>query len=326
MKKIAFFDTKSYDRESFDPANRDRYEIHYFDTKLTPATVGLAEGYDAVCAFVNDEINDKVIDRLAEFGVKVIAMRCAGYSNVDFQSAKGKLTIVRVPAYSPYAVAEHAMGLLLSLNRNLHKSYARTRDFNFNIAGLTGTDLYGKTVGIIGTGKIGRVLVSICKGFGMRVVANDPYPTEGLDVEYMPLDDLLAQSDAISIHCPLTEESYHMFGEEAFKKMKHGVFLINTSRGALIDTAALINALNDGTVRAAGLDVYEEEADYFFEDWSDKPVTDDQLALLLSRPNVLLTSHQAFLTAEALVNIAETTLDNLDAFFDGKELVNEVTA
>ena len=261
---------------------------------------------------------------IAGVGVKVLAMRCAGFSNVDLEAAEGRIRVVRVPAYSPHAVAEHAMGLLLAVNRKLHRAYARTRDFNFSIAGLTGIDLYGKTLGVIGTGKIGRTMMDIGRGFGMRVIAYDPYPAPGAGIEYVPLPRLLAESDAISLHCPLTESSYHMLDEAAFRRMKRGVLIVNTSRGALLDGQALLDALDRGIVRGAGLDVYEEESGYFFQDRSSQPVRDHLLALLLSRPNVLLTSHQAFLTEEALDNIARTTLDNLDAYFAGELLRNEV--
>ncbi|MCE5342896.1 MAG: 2-hydroxyacid dehydrogenase [Clostridiaceae bacterium] len=323
MKKIAFFDAKPYDREWFDQENT-QYDIRYLETRLTPTTVQLAAGSDAVVAFVSDTLNAEVIDKLYELGIRVIAMRCAGYSNVDFKEAYGKMNVVRVPAYSPYAVAEHAMGLLLSVNRKLHRAYNRTRDFNFSIVGLTGVDLHGKTVGVIGTGKIGRVFIDICKGFGMRVLAYDAYPTKDTSIEYVALDDLFTQSDVISLHCPLNEQTKHILNAEAFAKMKKGVFIVNTSRGALIDTEALLEALNSGKVRGAGLDVYEEEADLFYEDNSGNIMKDDLLALLVSRPNVLLTSHQAFLTEEALQNIAKTTLQNLDEFFSGKNLTNEV--
>ena len=325
MKKkvIAFFDAKPYDREWFDKANT-HYEIRYLESKLTPATVQLAAGSDAVCAFVNDTVDAEVMDRLFALGVRVIAMRCAGYSNVDFQSAYGRINVVRVPAYSPYAVAEHAMGLLMTVNRKLHRAYNRTRDFNFSLVGLSGIDLHGKTVGVIGTGKIGRAFIDICKGLGMRVLAYDAYPAKDAGYTYVTLDELLTQSDVISLHCPLTEQTRHILNEAAFAKMKQGVYIINTSRGALIDTGALLDALNTGKVRGAGLDVYEEEADLFFEDNSGSLIQDDQLALLLSRPNVVLTAHQAFLTEEALQNIASTTLANLDEFFGGGCLTNEV--
>lgn len=323
MKKIAFYDAKPYDREYFDMLG-GAYEIEYIESKLSARTAVLAQGFDGVCAFVNDEIDKGAIDALYGCGVKVIAMRCAGYSNVDFRAAYGKINIVRVPAYSPHAVAEHAMALLLSLNRKIHKAYNRTRDFNFSINGLTGIDLYGKTAGIIGTGKIGRTFIGICRGFGMRVIAYDPYPAEDSGTEYVGLDELLRSSDVISLHCPLTEETERMLGTDAFSVMKRGVFIINSSRGALIDSAALLDALNDETVGGAGLDVYEEESDYFYEDLSNVVIKDDVLSLLVSKPNVLLTSHQAFLTREALRGIAEITISNLDAFFSGADLENEV--
>lgn len=323
MKKIAFFDAKPYDKIWFDQKNT-RYDIQYLETRLTAATAQLAAGCDAVVAFVNDVLDATVIDKLYGQGIRVIAMRCAGYSNIDFKRAYGKINIVRVPAYSPYAVAEHAMGLLLTVNRKLHRAYNRTREFNFSIVGLTGTDLHGKTAGVIGTGKIGRVFIDICKGFGMRVLAYDPYPVQNAEFEYAPLDKLLNESDVISLHCPLNKETMHILDADAFARMKQGVFIINTSRGALIDTEALLSALNAGKVRGAGLDVYEEEADLFYEDNSGTIIKDDLLALLISRPNVVLTSHQAFLTEEALKRIAETTLENLDEFFAGKNLTHEV--
>ena len=323
MKIIAFFDAKPYDREWFDKANAG-YQIRYLESKLTPATVQLAAGAEVVCAFVNDDISSEVIDALYALGVRLIAMRCAGYSNVDFKQAYGKINVVRVPAYSPYAVAEHAMALLLDVNRKLHRAYNRTRDFNFSLVGLTGVDLHGKTVGVIGTGKIGRVFMDICKGFGMDVIAYDPYPAQDAGIHYVPLDELLARSDIISLHCPLNEQTHYILNEAAFARMKRGVYIINTSRGALIDSGALLEALNSGKVRGAGLDVYEEEADLFFEDNSGTIIKDDVLALLVSRPNVVLTAHQAFLTEEALANIAKTTIENVDAFFAGDMLQNEV--
>lgn len=323
MKKIAFFDTKPYDKEWFDKVNKN-YEIIYFESKLNARTAQLAKGCDAVCAFVNDDLSGAAIKILYDAGIRVIAMRCAGYSNVNFKEAYGKIHVVRVPAYSPYAVAEHAMGLLLAINRKIHKAYNRTRDFNFSLSGLTGTDLHGKTAGIIGTGKIGRIFIDICKGFGMKVIAYDLFPVQNSDIEYVDLDTLLQKSDVISLHCPLTEQTRYILDKKAFAKIKKGVFIINTSRGALIESTALLDALNDATVRGAGLDVYEEEADLFFEDYSGTIVKDDILALLVSRPNVIITSHQAFLTDEALENIATTTIENLNQFFQDDELANEV--
>lgn len=323
MEKIAFFDSKQYDREMFNKQNT-RYEITYFENKLNEKTAGFAAGYDGVCAFVNDDINKKCIEILKKCGVRVIAMRCAGYSNVDFEAAYENINVVRVPAYSPYAVAEFTMGLLLTLNRKIHKAYVRTRDYNFSLLRLMGTDLHEKTMGIIGTGKIGRIFIDICRGFGMKVIAYDAFPAENSDIDYVSLEELFRRSDAISLHCPLTKETKHILDKEAFSKMKRGVYLLNTSRGALIDTAALLDALNDGIVAGAGLDVYEEEAEYFYEDKSEQIVKDDILALLVSKPNVILTSHQAYFTEEALTNITSVTLKNLDEFFDGKPLQNEV--
>lgn len=323
MKNILFYDTKPYDKEYFEKFN-SKYQIEYTDVKLSAKTAVLAKGFDGVCAFVNDVIDAKAIEKLYECGVKVIAMRCAGYSNIDFKAAYKKINVVRVPAYSPFAVAEHTMALLLGINRKIHKAYNRIKEYNFSIAGLTGTDLHGKTVGVIGTGKIGKCFINICKGFGMKVLAYDLFPDKNAGLEYVSLDDLLKNSDVISLHCPLTEQTTRIINADAFSKMKKGVYLLNTSRGALIETEALLDALNDGTVKAAGLDVYEEENDLFFEDNSNTLIKDDVLSLLISKPNVLLTSHQAFLTREALEAIAKITLSNLDAFFDGKPLENEV--
>lgn len=323
MKKVAFFDTKPYDRTWFDALGKN-YEITYFEEKLNHHTAKFTDGFDAVCAFVNDRVNALAIERLYNNGVQLITMRCAGYSNVDVKAAFQKLHIVRVPAYSPHAVAEHTMGLLLTLNRRLHKAYNRTREFNFSIVGLTGTDLYGKTVGVIGTGKIGRTFIDICRGFGMRVLAYDKFPAKDSGLDYVELDTLLRESDVISLHCPLTPDTRHILNRDAFSKMKKGVFILNTSRGALIDSEALLDALNSRTVGGAGLDVYEEEANLFYEDRSDTIIHDDTLALLVSRPNVILTAHQAFLTEEALHNIAEETIKNLDAFFSGAPLENEI--
>lgn len=322
--KVAFFDTKPYDRIWFDKLNH-KYEFIYFDSKLNEQTARLVSGCRAVCAFVNDDINARAVEVMHKEGVEFLAMRCAGYSNVDFRAAQGKIKIARVPEYSPYAVAEHAMALLLVLNRKVHKAYIRTRDFNFSLTGLIGTDLHGKTAGIIGTGKIGRTFIDVCRGFGLNIIAYDPYPAPDSGIKYVGLDELFRTSDIISLHCPLTESTYHILSREAFACMKKGVFILNTSRGALIDSSALLDALNDGTVRGAGLDVYEEESDIFFEDHSDKIVRDDVLSLLVSRPNVIITSHQAFLTDEALQNIAAVTLGNLDEFFEGKPLTHEVT-
>ena len=323
MKKIAFFDTKKYDIESFD-RNNSKFEIIYYEDKLNKKTVVLANGCDAVCAFVNDDINKEVIDLLYSFGIKVLLLRCAGYNNVDIKYAYNKIHILRVPAYSPNAVAEHAMALLLCLNRKIHKAYLRTRDFNFNINGFTGFDLAGKRVGVIGTGKIGVEFISICKGFKMDVVAYDPYPNPNLDINYVTLDELFNTSDVISLHCPLTSSTKHLINEEAIKKMKDNVVIINTSRGGLIDSKALLYALHDKKIKAAGLDVYEEEANLFFEDNSNEIIQDDVLALLISLPNVIITSHQGYLTEEALDNIASITLKNFDDYLNGLNLENEI--
>jgi len=325
MEKITFYDAKSYDRESFDAINGGRYIIKYIEARLTEETAVLARGSRAVCAFVGDEITAETIGVLYNNGVKIIALRSAGYSNVDLEAAYGKITVVRVPAYSPHAIAEHAAALLLSLMRKIHKAYIRTREFNFNISGLTGDDLYGKTAGIIGTGKIGRAFISICLGLGMRVVASDPYPTEIEGVTYLSTDELFKISDVISLHCPLTNKNYRLLNGAAIDAMKKGVYIINTSRGGLIDSAALIEGLNSGKIAGAALDVYEEEGDVFFNDHSDKILKDDVLALLISKPNVLLTSHQAFLTHGALKSIAETTLFNLDCFFSSRPCGNEIS-
>lgn len=323
MKKIAFFDAKPYDKIYFTPLSEQHgYQFKYFEHKLNEDTAGLAAGYDGVIAFVNDTLDKNVIETLYQNGITLIAMRCAGFNNIDFKAAFGKVHVVRVPAYSPYAVAEHAMAMLLTLNRKIHKAYNRTRDFNFTLNGLTGFDLHGKTAGVIGTGKIGRVFIDICKGFGMKVIAYDPYPAEGID--YVSLDELCQRSDVISLHCPLTESTHHIINSHTLSQMKDGTYLINTSRGALIDSEALLEALKSGRLGGAGLDVYEEESDFFYEDRSDRVMQDDVLALLVAMPNVLVTSHQAFLTNEALENIAQTTVDNLDAYFQDQPLYNEI--
>ncbi|MBR7132196.1 MAG: 2-hydroxyacid dehydrogenase [Clostridia bacterium] len=324
MKTVAFFDTKPYDKESFERYKSEDINIRFFENKLNADTVSMAACCDAVCAFVNDSIDSYVLEQLEKFGVGLITMRCAGYNNVDLKAARGRVKIARVPAYSPYAVAEHSMGMILLLNRKLHRAYIRTRDHNFSLEGLTGFDLYGKTVGIIGTGKIGRSFADICRGFGMNILGFDPYPTDEFCGKYVSLDELLSQSDIISLHCPLTKENLHLINNETIEKMKKGVFIINTSRGKLIDTQALINGLKSGRVGAAGLDVYEEETELFFEDFSEEIIKDDTLSTLISMPNVIVTSHQAFLTREALDAIAQTTIKNLEDYFSGSELENEV--
>lgn len=325
MRKIAFFDTKPYDKTWFESfkANYD-FEIKYFENKLNEDTVTLAKGCEGVIAFVNDNINEKVIEQLDSMGISIIAMRCAGYNNINFKAAFNKIHVVRVPAYSPYAVAEHAMALLLTLNRKTHKAYNRTRDFNFSLNGLTGFDLYGKTIGVVGTGKIGQVFIDICKGFGMKVIAYDPYPILNPNFEYVDFEQLCQVSDIISLHCPLTDQTHHLLNKETFKQMKDGVIIINTSRGALIESESLLEALKSYKVGAAGLDVYEEESEIFFEDYSNVIIQDDVLARLVSLPNVIVTSHQAFLTEEALMHIAETTLNNLKAYFEEQPILNEI--
>lgn len=312
---VAFFDTRSFDKPAFEKyGNEMGVSYKFFETKLTEDTVRLCGGFDAVCVFVNDTVNAAVLDKLYAYGVQLLALRCAGYNNVDVRHAYGKVHIVRVPAYSPYAVAEHTMAMLLTSIRRIHKAYIRTKDFNFSLDGLTGFDLHGKTAGVIGTGRIGRIFADICKGFGMRVLAHDPHPSQDGALAYVPLDTLFAESDVLSLHCPLTEDSYHLINEQTIAQMKKGVVLLNTSRGALIDAQALLQGIKDRQVGAACLDVYEEESDIFFEDFSGHIVQDDTLARLISMPNVLVTSHQAFLTQEALDSIAKTTTENICTF------------
>lgn len=323
MKKIAFFDTKPYDHTFFDKY-KDQYKIKFFENKLNPDTATLAKGFDAVIAFVNDDISAETIDVLYNEGVRVIALRSAGFNNVDFRAAYNKISVVRVPAYSPYAVAEHAIALLLTLVRKIHKAYNRTREFDFRLAGLVGFDLRGKTIGIIGTGKIGLCFAEICKGFSMRVLAYDPYPSKDNGLEYTSLDTLLCESDVVSLHCPLTDSTYHMIDETTINKMKDSAILINTSRGQLIDSDKLLTSLKSGKLGGACLDVYEEESELFFEDHSQMILNDDTLSLFLTLPNVIITSHQGFLTNEALENIAKTTIDNLDEYFSGGPLKNEI--
>ena len=316
--KLAFFDTKSYDIPGFDryavPAG---IEVKYYEPNLNRDTVSLANGFDAVCVFVNDTVDAVVVEKLYKMGVKAIVLRCAGFNNVDIKACDGKLRVFRVPAYSPHAVAEHAMALLLTINRRTHKAYIRTRDFNFSLQGLAGFDLYGKTVGVIGTGKIGRVFADICKGFGMTVLAYDKFPAANSGLNYVERPELFEKSDIISLHCPLTEETRHIINADSIAMMKKGVTIINTSRGALVNTEDLITGIKDRKVGAACLDVYEEEGDLFYEDYSGHIVEDDKLVRLIAMPNVIVTSHQAFLTNEALDNIAATTVNNLTRFFSG---------
>ena len=325
MKKtqIAFFDTKPYDRQFFDIANqKHNFIIHYFESRLNPDSAALAKGFDAVCAFVNDDVSTEVVNKLAELGIKLIVMRCAGFNNVDLNAANAHgITVARVPAYSPHAVAEYTLGLILALNRHLPKAYNRVRDGNFTINGLLGFDLYGKTIGVVGTGKIGKTFIELLQGFGMNVLAYDPYEDQDLKdrklCTYVPLTEIFAKSDIISLHCPLSPENMHMINHSTIAQMKKGVMLVNTSRGKLIDTSALIDALKARKLSGAALDVYEEEAGYFFEDNSAGGIADDILARLLTFPNVLVTSHQAFFTVEALTNISDITLQNVKDFEDG---------
>jgi len=329
---VLVFDTHPYDRQFLDAANHQGYhKLTYLEARLTRETAPLVDCCEAVCAFVNDIVNAEVLEILHRKGVRVIAMRCAGYNNVDLKMAASlDIPIVRVPEYSPYAVAEHAVALLLTLNRKIHRAFNRVREMNFSLNGLVGFDLHGKTVGIIGTGKIGRIFGQIMLGFGCKVLACDVMPHaqfgELPNVQYVDLSTLYAESDIISLHAPLTPETHHLLNETAFEQMKQGVVIINTSRGMLIDTVALIQSLKLGKVGGACLDVYEEEAGIFFMDLSDRVLQDDVLARLITFQNVLITSHQAFLTREALTNIAETTLGNLTAFEQSQPLVNAVHA
>ncbi len=327
--KVAFFDTKSYDESSFNKVNQKfGFDIKYFKGHLNINNVALTKGIDVACIFVNAVADAPVIDELVANGVKVIALRCAGYNNVDLNAARNRIKVVRVPAYSPYAVAEHTLALMLTLNRKTHRAYNRTREGNFALSGLMGFDMHGKTAGIIGTGKIAKILIKTLRSMGMEVLAYDLYPDmdfaarEG--IKYVSLDELYSGSDIISLHCPLTKETEYIINDEAISKMKNGVMMINTGRGKLIDTQALIKGLKSKKIGSAGLDVYEEESEYFFEDRSNRVMDDDVLARLLSFNNVVVTSHQAFFTQEALENIAETTLKNIQDFIEGRELVNEV--
>ena len=327
--KIAFFGAKPYDIASFDKVNEKyNYDIRYYKGHLNPNNLVLTQDAVAVCIFVNDTADAAVIDTMVNNGVKLLALRCAGFNNVDLKAAKGKLPVVRVPAYSPYAVAEYSLALMLSLNRKIHRAYWRTRDGNFSLNGLMGFDMHGKTIGIIGTGKIAKILIRMLKGFGMRILAYDLYPdmkfAEEESFSYVSLDELYRESDIISLHCPLTDQTKYMIDKNSIDKMKEGVMIINTGRGQLINTNDLIEGLKEKKIMAAGLDVYEEEGEYFYEDKSDKIIDDDVLARLLSFNNVIVTSHQAFFTKEALHNIAETTLRNIDDFRHHRPLVNEV--
>lgn len=328
--KVAIFDTHGFERGYFERANIEKgFDLAFFEVRLSEETVSLAFGFDVVCAFVNDSLTEEVINGLHVAKVKLIALRSTGFNNVDLEAAsRFGIPVVRVPEYSPYAVAEHAVALILSIDRKIHKAYQRVREGNFSLEGLVGFDLHGKTIGIVGTGRIGTIMARIMGGFGCRILANDLYPNEEVsrlpNTRYVKLDELYRDSDIISLHVPLTPETKHLLDEKAFSKMKKGVIVINTGRGALINTQALISALKRGHVGFAGLDVYEEEEKIFFKDLSEQVLQDDCIARLLTFPNVLLTSHQGFLTKEALENIARTTLANLSEFQEGKPLTNQV--
>lgn len=328
--KIAVFSTKAYDRRFFEAANDEhRHDLTFFEPRLTPETASLAEGHDAVCAFVNDHLDAAVMKRLAGAGVRLVALRSAGFNHVDLDAAaRLGLKVARVPAYSPHAVAEHALALLLALNRQIYRAYNRVREGNFALDGLIGFDLHGKTVGVVGTGKIGATFARIVHGLGCEVLALDPYPNEELQnvARYVSRKELLAASDVISLHCPLTPQTHHMIDDAAIDRMREDVTLINTSRGQLVDTRAVIEGLKRGRIGRLGLDVYEEEGDLFFEDLSNRVIRDDVFSRLLTFPNVLITGHQGFFTEEALENIAETTLSNVRAFETGEGELHEVTS
>jgi len=330
--KIAFFDTRRFDREAFSNWNGKtdhRHELTFLEPRLTVKTAQLATGFACACCFVNDDLGARTLEHLSQGGVRLVALRSAGYNHVDLRAAdRLGLRVVRVPAYSPHAVAEHAVALLLAVNRKIHRAHNRVRELNFSLEGLVGHDVFGKVIGVVGTGRIGSAFARIMHGFGCTVFAFDPHPNEELRKEgiatYVDLDEIYRRSHAISLHIPLTPQSHHMINEESLSKMRQGVYLVNTSRGALIDSRALIRALKSGKVGAAGLDVYEEEEGIFFQDLSDEVMRDDTLARLLTFPNVLVTAHQAFLTHEALGQIARTTLENITAFETGARLDNEV--
>lgn len=323
--RIAFFSTKPYDRIWFEPMGKEYgFDIHFYEMPFQEETITLAKGFDAVCIFVNDYVNAKMIRQLYEMKVQALLLRSAGYNHVDIKAAEGKLWVLRVPSYSPEAVAEFAMGMILTVNRYTHKAYNRTREFNMSLNGLMGVDLYRKTAGIVGTGKIGQAMIRICKGFGMRVLAYDPYPNRELDVEYVSLEQLMAEADLISLHCPLTSETKHLVNRSTIDHMKQGVYLVNTSRGGLIDTDALIDGLVAGKFGGVGLDVYEEEEGIFYEDKSGEIMRDENLARLMTFPNVLITSHMGFFTKEAMQAIAKVTLDNAYALEHGLPLENRV--
>lgn len=323
--KIAFYTTKPYDHIWFEPmAEKYNMEIIFLESPCKPNTLNLAAGCDAICIFINDQITAEMIDRLCDMNVQAILLRSAGFNHVDTEAAKGRIHVLRVPDYSPESVAEYAAAMLLTVNRFTHRAYIRTRDFNMNINGLMGKDLHQKTAGIIGTGKIGQAMIRIMKGFDMKVCAYDLYPSPNVDVEYVDLPELFSKSDVISLHCPLTEDTRHIIDKQAIAQMKQGVYLVNTSRGALIDTNALIDGLLNRKIGGVGLDVYEEESGIFYEDLSDKIIQDGTLARLMTFPNVLVSSHMGFFTAEAMEAIAKETIENAYAVENGLELVNAV--
>jgi D-lactate dehydrogenase len=327
--KIAFFDTKPYDKSFFNRINEKYdFDITYIKNHLTPETVPLTQGFNAVCVFVNDDLNKKVIEELHRNKISLIALRSAGYNNVDLKAVYKKIHVVHVPAYSPRAVAEHSIALMLSLNRNTHRAYYRVRDNNFSINGFMGFDMHGKTAGVVGTGKIGKAAIEILRGFGMKILAYDLFPDRNFEknmgIRYVDLESIYAESDIISLHCPLTPDTVHMINEKSIALMKQGVMIVNTSRGKLINTQDLLNGLKSKKIGSAGLDVYEEETEYFFEDFSSDTISDDVLARLLTFPNVLVTSHQGFFTQEAMNEIAATTLDNIRLFFSEARLPNEI--
>ncbi len=329
MIKIAFFDTKEYDRKLFDEYNENYgYEITYLESKLNSETAPLARGFDVVCIFVNDIVDEKTINILKECKVKLIALRCAGFNNVNVKKLGDELIAVRVPAYSPYAVAEHAVALILSIDRKIYKAYQRTKKYNFTLNGLLGFDIHGKTVGVVGAGKIGKAFINIMNGFGTKVLVYDKFQDEKtakeMNFEYVDLDRLYEESDIISLHCPLTDENYKMINEESLNKMKNGVLIINTSRGKLIDTKSLINKLQEGKIGGLGLDVYEDEEEFFLNDMSNSYIRDEELSILLTMPNVVVTSHQAFFTKEALNKIALDTCENIKEFFETGDCKNKV--
>ena len=328
--KVAVFSSKAYDRTSLEAANvAHGHALTFFEPRLTRHTSTLASGFPAICVFVNDQVEATVLHDLTQQGTRLIALRCAGFNNVDLAAAHQLgVTVVRVPAYSPHAVAEHTVGLILALNRKIHRAYARVREGNFSLDGLLGFDLYHRTIGLVGTGRIGAIVAQIMRGFGCRLLAHDlvPNPTcSELGVQYVSLAELYARADIISLHAPLTPDTYHMIDAAALEQMRPGVMVINTSRGALIDTPAVIEALKSGKIGSLGLDVYEEEAELFFEDLSNQMIHDDVFSRLLTFPNVIITGHQAFFTAEALQNIAETTLANITAFERGQGTMHQVS-